>query len=183
MPDSLKEACRAQNVTLQDYVEQMITEHPTIPFTFLQSKEDIIQRAFYSAIAASFKQPALISTEVFYKEVNQIFERYAAHKNFMSFMVASSQHCYTNLPYFYKADTAGRNGKGLSWFGNGETAQKLVDWAGRLPLMLGGNISTACFGSVENATAAKGTDYCDVKLAGRVFDPKGQVTLSRRRKV
>ena len=81
----------------------------------------------------------------------------------VTFTVEGEQHCYTNLPYLYTADTISKKGS------NSELDQtRLVDWVGALPLTLGsGNLSTACHGPVEQNANATGAAYCDQKLAGR----------------
>lgn len=177
MPDELKPACREETITLQDWVFSTIGSFPEIPFSFIQAKEDIVQRAFYAAIAATFgeKSSWMLSGDAFYRKVNDIWGRYAAHKNFMSYTIEGGQHCYSPLPYFYTASTEGKDG------GRSQEQQKLAGWVERLPIRVGGNISTECHGVVQAAANATGVDYCDARLAARVFEPSGPVTLSRRR--
>jgi len=169
IPASLKEACRNETLSMHDYVENTIASHPEVPFTFVQSKEDIVQRGFYAAIAASFGGNPYLPVSEFYQAVNTIWERYAKHQNFMSFSVEGCQHCYSNLPIFYTADTSSKDGS--IGQGNGDAkVEKLVKWVRQLHLLdYGGNISTACYGALQDPSNATGTSYCDSKLAGRTY--------------
>jgi hypothetical protein len=66
--------CEAKTLTLQDIDMQFIQDTPNVPYSFIQSKTDVVQMSFYSSIAFSMNMSAAITPAVFYDDVNTIFE-------------------------------------------------------------------------------------------------------------
>jgi hypothetical protein len=66
--------CISQQLTLQDINAQFIPQHPDVPFSFIQSKTDIVQQSFYTAVGLSMGLPSVQSPAEFYDDVNTIFE-------------------------------------------------------------------------------------------------------------
>eukprot|EP00656_Telonema_subtile_P036849 TRINITY_DN4090_c0_g1_i4.p1 TRINITY_DN4090_c0_g1~~TRINITY_DN4090_c0_g1_i4.p1 ORF type:complete len:167 (-),score=30.74 TRINITY_DN4090_c0_g1_i4:154-654(-) len=163
MPSVLQPKCEAGNVTLQDIVGQAFSAYPAVPFGFINSKEDIVQRTYYSAIAATFGDKVLLKPTDYYAGVNHIWERfYAAHPNVVTFAVTGSQHCFTPTSLVYSADTTGKHGGGK------QGHAKLLDWLHKTPLLSGNQISSHCSGAAEPA-GATGVTYCDTALDNRTF--------------
>jgi len=165
IPPSLRARCRDGNITLQDYMEATLIAYPSIPFAFLNSKDDMTQRTYYSAIAATFGDQVWLSGSEYYQELNGVWERYAQHGNFINYMVTGTQHCYTNSDLLFSADTASKHGKGKG-------GQPLLsEWINHLPLRDGDSISTACDGPLADPQAdGTGVKYCDVALADRTIN-------------
>ena len=80
-----------------------------------------------------------------------------------------------------------------SAFGRGQGGETLVHWLGRLPLGEGGghNVSTRCFGRLQDDAAAGGgggrggdadddsdVRYCDRRMANKTFTPPTRRTRS-----
>ena len=66
--------CISQQLTLQDINSQFIPQHPDVPYSFIQSKTDIVQQSFYTAVGLSMGLPSVQSPAEFYEDVNTIFE-------------------------------------------------------------------------------------------------------------
>ena len=97
--------CTAKTLTLQDLNDQYMTEAPTVPFSFIQSKTDIVQQSFYVAVGASTNTSAVITPAEFYNGVNTIFGTYSKnHQNFLTYLVDGDQHCFTPLKLYLTAD-------------------------------------------------------------------------------
>ena len=97
--------CNAQTLTLQDLNDQYMGELPTVPFSFIQSKTDIVQQSFYIAVGASTNTSAVLTPTQFYNDVNTIFGTYNKnHKNFLTYLVDGDQHCFTPMKVYFTAD-------------------------------------------------------------------------------
>jgi hypothetical protein len=66
--------CFDETLTLQDITDDFIKKNSHVPFNFIQSKTDIVQLSFYSAVAYSMNMSAVITPSQFYADVNTIFE-------------------------------------------------------------------------------------------------------------
>jgi hypothetical protein len=93
--DRLNALCRAGNLTLQEFNVEYLPRNPNIPHAWLQSKTDIVQRSFYTALALSEGYDPLLSARQFYDQVNDIFAQYNPFRNFLTYLVDGDQHCYT----------------------------------------------------------------------------------------
>ena len=81
------------------------------------------------------------------------------------FLIQSSHHCYLPHDVFYTADPTGATAGGAS----GE--ELLTHWLGRLPLRpgSGAQVTTRCHGKNLSKPEWVGFEYCDAKMAGKVF--------------
>jgi hypothetical protein len=107
--------CISQQLTLQDINAQFIPQHPAVPFSFIQSKTDVVQMSFYTSVGLSMGLPAFQTPAQFYDDVNTIFEvnhsplvsphltiqGYNVNPNFLTYLVSGDQHCFTPLSLYY----------------------------------------------------------------------------------
>ena len=56
LSNNLQKKCDNQELSLTDMTLEVMTTYPSIPFAFIQSKTDAIQRSFYFAIAITGKK-------------------------------------------------------------------------------------------------------------------------------
>jgi hypothetical protein len=97
--------CKAQTLTLQDMDDAMMSEFPSVPYAFIESKTDVVQQSFYVAVGASSNASAVITPAQFYNNVNEIFGTYNKnHPNFLTYLVDGDQHCFTPIALYYTAD-------------------------------------------------------------------------------
>jgi hypothetical protein len=101
-----QDQCNAQTLTLQRMDSETMSQHPTVPFNFIQSKTDIVQQSFYVAVGATTPNcTADITPTEFYNGVNEIFGTYNKdHTNFLTYLVDGDQHCFTPSSVYYTAD-------------------------------------------------------------------------------
>lgn len=161
---SLQASCEAGTLTLQDVTSKAIStinsKYAHVPYSFIQSKIDDVQIAFYVAVGALTPDAkAAITPEEFYAEVNKIFEGYNPSKNFVNYMVAGTKHCFTPTDVVYTADTTGRKLQG---------EQSMISWLAGQPLH-GNDIATQCNGDNVSQANWSGYNYCDAALAGKTF--------------
>jgi hypothetical protein len=102
----VQDSCSKQTLTLQALDDAMMTANPTVPFSFIQSKTDIVQQSFYVAIGVTTpNSTAAITPTEFYNGVNEIFGTYNKnHANFLTYLVDGDQHCFTPSDVYYSAD-------------------------------------------------------------------------------
>ncbi|GMH75811.1 hypothetical protein TrST_g5 [Triparma strigata] len=157
----LRDSCKSGTITLQEMTSYAAENNEDVPFAFLNSKEDEVQIAYYTAIAATIKNDTdVIEPKEYYKQVNEIFEGYSKYDNVVEFLISADQHCYTNNNHFWKADTTSSNG-------GGKDVTTMLDWLTTLPLKEGNEISTECDGNeiddLDNRPTF-GTGYCDTNI-------------------
>lgn len=162
---SLMDKCLAQTLTLQDIDNEAISEIPTVPYNFIQSKVDIVQQSFYIAIGLSMNSSSkTINPTEFYDDVNTVFGDYnAKHPNFVTYLVDGDHHCFTNQALYYQADATGPNGsteedrallrESLRGSRRSAGVQKLSDWTNTFPLAESAKASTVCDGTLEQPSA------------------------------
>ncbi len=132
--------------------------------TVVASSLYFTQMAFYSAIAATNLVPPFYLTPSEYEnEVNQVFERYNAHANYVSYLVTGSQHCYYPFSLYSTADTTGTTGNGRG----GQTL--LSSWTSEFPVFPGGTVETECDGTLLFEPDWAGSEYCDAAQAGKIY--------------
>jgi hypothetical protein len=116
MADFVSEAvCQqaaAGQMNLQLWMASVVKAWPTVPFAWVQAKEDVIQIEFYSAIAATFFQDPILLPEQLYAGANEILLGYDTYPNTLHYIIDDGFHTYTELPRFYTADTTGPLGGG-----------------------------------------------------------------------
>lgn len=155
----LNKICNNGTLTLQTYVEHQMALNSNVPYAFIQSKTDIGQRIFYSALAVSIGKDPFQSATEFYDQINDIFAIYNHYPNFLTYLITSDQHCYTPLDAFYTAiPTSARPIK----VPPGTT--KLYQWTSSLPLTQPGQVlDTICVaGSSRNS-------YCSPQVFPKNF--------------
>jgi hypothetical protein len=132
--------CKAQTLTLQDLNSASFSEFPQVPYSFLQSKTDIVQQSFYVAVGASMNASAVITPTEFYNDVNEIFGTYNKnHPNFLTYLVDGDQHCFTCLKLYYSADPKSSTDNGAS-----TTSPMMYSWTNEFPLSNGEEADTIC---------------------------------------
>lgn len=90
----LRDSCKAGTITLQEMTSYAAENNQDVPFAFLNSKEDEVQIAYYTAFAATFKNDTdIIEPKEYYRQVNEIFEGYSTYENVVEFLINSDQHC------------------------------------------------------------------------------------------
>eukprot|EP00604_Paraphysomonas_vestita_P003633 CAMPEP_0174820236 /NCGR_PEP_ID=MMETSP1107-20130205/3928_1 /TAXON_ID=36770 /ORGANISM="Paraphysomonas vestita, Strain GFlagA" /LENGTH=376 /DNA_ID=CAMNT_0016035169 /DNA_START=214 /DNA_END=1344 /DNA_ORIENTATION=+ len=165
--DFLSEAnyqkCIEQTLTLQDINLQFIPQHSDVPFSFIQSKTDIVQQSFYTAVGLSMGLPALETPAEFYDKVNTIFEAYNTNPNFLTYLVSGDQHCFTPMSLYYTADAVSNKDDG-----DNTNQQMMYDWTNKFPLAESETEVTVCEGTVQSSKkglyGANSTTYCASEL-------------------
>jgi len=150
--------CIDQTLTLEDINGQFIPANPTVPFAFIQSKTDIVQQSFYAAVALSMGLPAAQTPAEFYDSVNDIFEGYNVHPNFLTYLVSGDQHCFTPMSLYYTADAVSNKDNGAN-----TNQQMMYAWANTFPLSSSQSQVTVCEGSLQS-TGSNSTTYCSSQL-------------------
>lgn len=158
--------CEAETLTLQDINSEFIAATPEVPFSFIQSKTDIVQISFYSSIAFSMNMSAAITPAQFYNDVNTIFEGYNSNPNFLTYLVDGDQHCFTPSNLYYSADAISADDNGAT-----ATQEMMYQWAGHFPLDNAGTEKTICEGTVEASglKAVNSQTYCSADLVPKSF--------------
>ena len=165
----LEEKCYAGEVTLQEMDMEFMDKNPDVPVGFIQSKTDSVQISFYIAIGATTPNTtAAITPSEFYDDVNDIFELYNTKKNFVSYLVDGSQHCFTPSSVYYTADDTGPRDDGES-----SSLPMLHTWAGLYPLSSGSSVNSQCEGEMQlSGTSGVGREdntYCDAALLPKIY--------------
>lgn len=143
--------CEAETLTLQDIDNEFMAATPAVPYSFIQSKTDIVQMSFYAAIGITTPNAsAYITPELFYDDVNAVFEDYNKHENFLTYLVDGGQHCFSPMNLFFTAD-------GISAEDDGKTStqEMMYEWASHFPLADSASEYTVCEGDVQDGRANK----------------------------
>jgi hypothetical protein len=161
----LKQACFNKGATLQMMLDEFMNDIPDVPFSYIQSKQDIVQQSFYVMIALTYGVDASLTPEQFYSAVNGIFGDYnKKHPNFLSYLVDGEQHCFTGFDFYYSANTTGNNNLASSEVANSvqvldPTVPLMHAWCNSFPMQDGATVSSQCTGSlVPNMTGVHITD-------------------------
>lgn len=160
----LYEKCMNQVLELSDIDLEYARAMPNVPFAFIQSKTDVVQMAFYWALAATTgTPPVLINPTEFYNGVNEIFGSYNAQlPNFVTYLVDGHQHCFTPKTVFYEADTKGPEDEGKS-----TSTQMVYDWVNQYPLEEGSVTNTRCDGTLQGDRTDN--TYCSSSVNPKSF--------------
>jgi len=153
--------CEAGTSNIQDVYDFAIQSHPRVAFSMIQPKGDLVQIAFYAAIAISFGRLDLVFSTGLYERSNAIKQRFDRHPNFVHFIVDGGGHTYFGGGNFYTATVTGDNGNG----GDGGKPT-LATWTGAL--LEHQPVQSACNGPLQrnggNNWLFKNTRYCFEEL-------------------
>jgi hypothetical protein len=173
IPASLMNTCNAQTLTLDQLDAVWISEMPTKPWAFIQSKADIVQMSFYEALALSFNTTdKAVSPSIFYAGVNTIFGGYnQANANFLTYLIDGNTHCFTDTDRYYTANALGPDGsQSKDKVGKSTSDKSLYVWTSLFPLAEGSSASTQCDGEISTADAAgKDATYCDPTVVPKTY--------------
>ena len=170
---SLLRECAKGTLEFPPLYMDAMKRNPSVAFSNINSKYDSTQRAYYSGVAATdsysfdpfvlnVTKPLFLTTAEFCDGMNEIFKGYNELDNYISFVVTSSQHCYTPYSLMYTATTMGTDG-GQS------TATTLVEWLQKFPVSTGDSQDSECDGPVLDEVDWTGDDYCDASQYGKIF--------------
>jgi len=105
-----KERCEAGEFNLQDFLDGVIARYPKVAFAHLQCKGDLVQRAFYKTVALAFLRPDFFITERgFYRETNDMMQRYNKNPNYVAYLVDGAFHTFAQWNWWYSASIAGES--------------------------------------------------------------------------
>lgn len=164
---ALMDKCQAKTLTLQDIDKETLKEIPAVPFTFIQSKTDIVQQSFYVSVGISMNASSKsITPTEFYNDVNEVFGDYNTYPNFVTYLVNGDQHCFTNKDFYYESDTTDPHGdtskedvrmslRGAVKSKTSSASLKLYEWTNQHPLAEGEITSTACDGTIQSSSEIK----------------------------
>ena len=130
--------CWTLKVTVDEILLETMRRFPKVTFAMVTSKLDSIQRAFYSVTRGT-----LTTDYGFYQRVNDRLRLYSTQaKNFVSYLVDGTTHCFTNWHELYHTFTFGL----VTTSTRGDTNPSLISWLSRLPLKQGATIQSHCNG-------------------------------------
>jgi hypothetical protein len=160
--------CINQQLTFEDVDLEQIAATPNVPYTFIQSKVDVVQRSFFRAVAFTGNySDSKMSPEIFYDDVSTLFGTYNAKlPNFLVYLVDGHNHCYTPRETYYLTDAYS------PWDKRGDGM--LHDYMAALPLSAGQQASTVCVGPVQAAGALQlpsndSNAYCSAGIVPKTF--------------
>merc|ERR1719203_1027341 len=119
MFSDFRSECEAETVTIQDVFDSAIEQHPAVAFSVIQPKEDLVQRAFYAAIALSFGRFALLGGNALYEASNGDKARYDRHPNFVHYIVDGSGHTFMASGSWYSTNTGDSSKPSMANWANG----------------------------------------------------------------
>lgn len=70
----LSAACNAETMLISDAMTYMMSDIPSVPYAYIQSKVDECQMSFYISVGATTGADVLLTPSEFYAGVNNIFE-------------------------------------------------------------------------------------------------------------
>jgi len=153
-----RDECEAERANIQDVFDYAMYMHPTVAFSIIQPKWDIVQRLFYAAIAFSYLDLDLYINPVsFYEETNVLMQRYSRYHNFVFYYVDGPFHTFLQMDFYYSATVTGFTG--LLGSGGKPT---LANWTNAL--IEHQPVQSACNGPLErnggNNVVLRNTRYC-----------------------
>jgi len=170
LPANLQDSCEAGQLTLQAIEVEKIRS-TKVSVSFIQSKVDDVQMSFYVAVGVSMgSSETTITPTQFYADVNSVFGKYNAEKNFLTFLVDGPQHCFTDTNVMYTTTPLGPHSEG-----EGSKEPSLPTWLAGFPVGPGDEAETECEGAIEpsDARAVTGTGtntYCSDSLVPKAFE-------------
>lgn len=156
-----RKACEDGTANIQDVFDYAIEQHPKVAFAVVQPKWDLMQRAFYSLIGATYLKLDLYYTAAgFYQATNTMLERYGRHPNFVNYYVNGGFHTFLWWSWQYSATVAGE------WSNDADGKPPLSEWTNAL--VNHEPVQSQCKGELRQNGGGSfwlgGTQYCDEKL-------------------
>lgn len=178
---NLRDTCNQDAVLFPDIMQVQLLELESYArAAFIQSKADIVQRAYYDAIILldagcnSSAESNFIATSQFYAESQIILEQYHATDrdagDIVAFFVDSEHHVYLDSAYLYTTSVHSMIGNHM--LGNSSSHPGLADWVREyLNNSIDANATCEqCLGhldAVSSDSYPAALTYCDQALASR----------------
>jgi hypothetical protein len=163
LSDDLYQKCINKTIEVVDIGLEYLPKIKPVPISFIQSKTDAMQIAFYIAVAGTENiNPPTINPYEFYNETNKIFAAYnQANENFLTYLVDGDQHCFTEQDLYYTADTKGAEDNGYS-----TDSSMMFEWSNDYPLDQYQKSETVCDRGGTPIT------YCSMDVSPKVYVEK-----------
>jgi len=101
-----KDDCEAESVTIQDVFDNAIQSHPSVAFSVIQPKEDLVQIGFYAAIALTFGRLDIVLGFDLYERSNRIKgNMFDNNPNFVHYIIDGSGHTFLQSDSVYSQGT------------------------------------------------------------------------------
>merc|ERR1719232_1464593 len=101
-----KDACERESVTIQDVFDNAIQSHPSVAFSVIQPKADLVQIGFYAAIALTFGRLDIILGINLYERSNRIKgNKFDNHPNFVHYIIDGDSHTFLQSDSVYSQGT------------------------------------------------------------------------------
>jgi len=149
--------CKTGFLTVRTITRKTICSHGSVPFGFLQSKADVIQRDLFNLVSLTFNffDPMLSGPDLYFK-TNTLFTSYNANPNFVELYVDGETHTFTTADFYFTAGTLGISS------GSIDGQPLMFEWVNDL-VDGGGCPSAQCAGQLS-ANNNGSTDFCDKNL-------------------
>jgi len=170
LSDDLYAKCISETLSIEEINLEFAAAHPTVPVSFLQSKVDNVQQAYYIALGVSMNTTHSETTPTqFYADTNTVFGLYNDQlKNFLTYLVDGENHCFTCYDLYFTADAKGPSDNGAT-----NTGLTMSQWVGAMPLASGSTSNTVCEGaakaSLSAVTGLVDNTYCSSKVYPKQF--------------
>jgi len=150
-----REVCEAGSSNIQDVFEFAMQSHPSVAFSAIQPKGDIVQIGFYAAIAITFGRLDIVLAKDLYERSNSIKgNQFDRHPNFVHYIIDGSAHTFLQSDSFYSTTVTGGSGD--------DGKPTLAAWTSGLIEHQG--VQSLCKGPLErnggNEWIFKNTNYC-----------------------
>merc|ERR1719382_753179 len=150
-----REVCEAGQSNIQDVFDFAIQSHPSVAFSAIQPKGDLVQIGFYAAIAITFGRLDIILAKDLYQRSNSIKgNQFDRHPNFVHYIIDGSAHTFLQSDGFYSTTVTGGSGD--------DGKPTLAAWTSGLIEHEG--VQSLCKGPLErnggNEWIFKNTNYC-----------------------
>lgn len=147
----LASLCQRSQLTIQAVLLSTMRTFSTVPFSFLQSKEDAVQISFFDGVdLTQGLSSGVLDGPSFYIATQSFLESYNAAPNWVIYWVNGDTHEFLTQRWFFEADTmhsgASSFRRRLSSTDNSSTSAPplMCVWISRLPLAVGKSISSQC---------------------------------------
>ncbi|CAE6940215.1 unnamed protein product [Symbiodinium natans] len=134
----LKTRCLSQQLTMQDVVHQLSSDHPHVAIAAITSQQDVMQIRFYNAVCMANMMTERATAADWESKLMDTLESYNKHPAFVTYLISGGSNYFLPVKELFTTNLRGKKNDIPS------SGLLLTDWLQNLPVLPGQSISSQC---------------------------------------
>ena len=174
----MRALCLLRQLTMGSVVQKSMRDYPEVPFVYIQSKIDLYQTSYYSALAVTLDEDPLITESQFYLMSQNLLQAFNEHSNFVLYLADGSTHTFTTLNKYYTSGAEGEKKRSENYLSLQEHIEQFIQFPEVVSSVCKGVVlskkeAVAAVAAEEEGGPSVSNDYCLEELFPKLVHLSG----------